>query len=98
MNLIKLPEVAKRMARSKTALYADIKEHLLTPGVPIGKTAVAWPEHEIATLNEAKVAGLQRDSIKKLVDKMIADRARSRASLEATAAQNQDNQPTTASC
>lgn len=68
IEYIKIREVMKLRARSKSSTYADIKAGLLTNSVRIGGRSVAFPRHEIASLNAARLSGKSDDEIRQIVD------------------------------
>lgn len=72
--ILRLPEVLRRRGRSRSAHYLDIQQQLFTQPVGIGARAVGWPEHEVAALNAARVAGKSENEIRALVTKLQADR------------------------
>lgn len=47
-NLIKLPQVIKLTALSRSSLYSYIKNGEFPAPIKIGKRAVAWPEARVA--------------------------------------------------
>ncbi len=74
-RLLRLPRTLDARCTSKSALYEDIKNGLMTPAVRLcGGRSVAWPEDEIIAINNALIAGKSKDEIKELVKKLIADR------------------------
>jgi len=58
----------------KTQHYSDIKNGLFTRPVKIGPRASAWPSHEVAAINQARIAGKSDEEIKKLVAELEAAR------------------------
>ncbi|MAC32069.1 MAG: transcriptional regulator [Haliea sp.] len=73
-TILRLPEILHRRARSRSAHYLDIKAGLYTRPVSIGFRAVGWPEHEVLTLNNARIAGKTDDEIRALVAELEAAR------------------------
>ena len=73
-SIIRLPEVLAQRGRSRSAHYLDIKNGLFTPPVPIGDRAVGWPQHEVETINAARIAGEGEEQIKCLVSRLQAAR------------------------
>lgn len=63
----RLPTVLRERGRSRSAHYLDIKNGLFTRPVSIGARAVGWPEHEVAALNAARIAGKTDAQIRALV-------------------------------
>jgi prophage regulatory protein len=74
MKLIRLPQVLGLTAKSRTSHYSDIKKGLMTPPVNLGANSVAWPEHEVVTLNAARVAGKNDIELRELVAQLTAER------------------------
>jgi prophage regulatory protein len=73
-NLLRLKYVLNDRGRSRSAHYRDIKQGLFTKPVQIGPRAVAWPAHEVAAINAARIAGKPEDAIKQLVVDLEAAR------------------------
>jgi prophage regulatory protein len=66
-QLLRLPAVLKRRAKSRSSHYADIAAGLMTRPVKIGKRAAATPDHEVDAINAARIAGKTDDQIRALV-------------------------------
>jgi prophage regulatory protein len=81
--LYRLPRSLAELATSRTQFYEDQARGLITRGIKIGERAVAHPQHEIEALKRARIAGLSADEIKKLVDKLHAQRATLAAEIRA---------------
>lgn len=73
-KLLRLPEVLELRKRSRSAHYKDIQDGLFTPSVQIGPRAVGWPEHEVYTINAARIAGKSDGEIRELVIQLKAAR------------------------
>jgi prophage regulatory protein len=76
-RLLKLPDVTALSAKRTTKLYDEIKKGLFVPPVRLsdsGRT-VAWPESEVAAINDARIAGKSDAEIRELVSKLVAARA-----------------------
>jgi len=69
-SILRLPAVLRKRGRSRSAHYLDIQEGLFTPPVSIGSRAVGWPEHEVDTINAARIAGKTDSEIRMLVRKL----------------------------
>lgn len=67
VKFIKIRDVMKLRARGKTSTYHDIEEGTLTRPIYIAGKSIAWPEHEIAILNQARLAGKNDEAIKQIV-------------------------------
>ncbi len=66
----RLPHVLRKRGRSRSAHYLDIDQGLFTKPVSIGARAVGWPEHEVDTINAARIAGSTDDEIRALVTQL----------------------------
>lgn len=66
-RILRLPAVLNARGRSRSSHYLDIKQGLFTRPVPLGARAVGWPEHEVTTLNAARIAGQSDREIRLLV-------------------------------
>lgn len=75
-SMLRIPKVLKVRDSSRATLYNDIKEGLFPKPVLIGKRAVAWPEDEVAAINEARIAGQSVEEIRALVAMLEANRKR----------------------
>ena len=73
-RILRLPAVLNARGRSRSSHYLDIKQGLFTRPVPLGARAVGWPEHEVTTLNAARIAGKGDGEIRALVTALAADR------------------------
>lgn len=69
-TILRLPEVLRARGRSRSTHYADIQDCLFTKPVPIGARAVGWPAHEVAAINEARIAGQTDEEIRALVSRL----------------------------
>ena len=70
----RLPAVLNARGLSRSTHYKDIDEGLFTHPVSIGARAVGWPEHEVDTINAARIAGKTNDEIRALVVALEAAR------------------------
>jgi prophage regulatory protein len=73
-TILRLPAVLRERGRSRSTHYLDIQQGLFTRPVSIGARAVGWPEHEVAALNDARIAGKSDDEIRSLVVRLEAAR------------------------
>jgi prophage regulatory protein len=73
-TILRLPAVLRERGRSRSTHYLDIQQGLFTRPVSIGARAVGWPEHEVTTLNDARIAGKSDDEIRALVTRLEAAR------------------------
>lgn len=73
-TLLRLTDVLALRGISKSQHYEDIQGGLFTPQIKIGTRASAWPAHEVAAINAARIAGKNDDQIRHLVIDLIAAR------------------------
>ena len=73
-QLLRLADVLKRRAKSRSGHYADISAGLFTKPVKIGKRAAATPDNEIDAINAAHIRGASEDEIRDLVRQLHAAR------------------------
>jgi prophage regulatory protein len=73
-NFLRIPVTLKRIGRSRSGLYADIKAELFPAPVHIGLRTVAYPDYEIDLMNAATVAGKSPEEIRELVAALMAAR------------------------
>jgi prophage regulatory protein len=73
-TILRLPAVLKFRGRSRSSHYADISQGLFTRQVQLGANCIGWPEHELITLNEARIAGKNDEEIRVLVKHLEAQR------------------------
>jgi len=73
-SILRLPAVLRERGRSRSTHYLDIQQGFFTRPVSIGSRAVGWPEHEVAALNDARIAGKSDDEIRALVARLEAAR------------------------
>ncbi len=69
-RLLRRPSVLRANGQSRSTLYLRISEGLWTRPVSIGPRAVAWPAHEVAALNAARIAGKTDNEIRQLVARL----------------------------
>ena len=66
-TILRLPEVLRARGRSRSSHYLDIKSGVFTRPVQLGTRSVGWPENDVATLNDARIAGKTSEEIRALV-------------------------------
>lgn len=74
--LLRLAIVLESRGVRKSQHYEDIQKGTYTPPVKIGSRASAWPAHEVAKLNAARIAGKSDDQIRQLVIELVAARTK----------------------
>ena len=60
--------------QTRSPFYADIQKGTMVRPVKIGQRAAAWPAHEIEAIVQARIAGASETELRKLVDKLHAQR------------------------
>ena len=73
-TILRLPNVKVATGLSRSTLYLRIANGFFTHPVSLGGRSVGWPEHEVAALNAARIAGKPDAEIRELVAKLEADR------------------------
>jgi prophage regulatory protein len=73
-TLLRLTDVLVLRGIGKSQHYEDIQKGLFTPPIKIGTRASAWPAHEVAAINSARIAGKTEDQIRKKVTDLIIAR------------------------
>lgn len=74
VRFLRKPDVLQRRGVGNSTHYQDIKDGLFTRPVALGPNSSGWPEHEVALLNAARMAGKSRDELRALVDRLHAQR------------------------
>jgi prophage regulatory protein len=74
IKLIKLPEVMDATGDGRSTHYNKIHKGLMVPPVRLGANSGAYPQHEIALINVARIAGKTDDEIRQLVTDLVAAR------------------------
>ncbi|MDZ4145390.1 MAG: AlpA family phage regulatory protein [Burkholderiales bacterium] len=76
MSILRMPAVkAETGHRSHASIYTAIRAGLFTKPVPIGMRSVGWPDHEVRSINAARIAGQSDAQIRDLVNRLHAKRA-----------------------
>lgn len=73
-HILRLPGVKTATGLSRSTLYLRVAHGLFTHPVSLGGRSVGWPEHEVAALNAARIAGKPDPEIRELVAKLEAAR------------------------
>lgn len=75
-KILRLSEVLERYGKKETATRDAIAAGLFPSFVQLGGRCIGLPEHELEQVIRARIAGLPDDEIRKLVERIHADRAR----------------------
>lgn len=73
-SILRLPAVKTSTGLSRSTVYLRIAQGVFPRPVSLGGRAVGWPEHEVAALNAARIAGKPDAEIRELVTKLEAAR------------------------
>ena len=80
-QLNRRPEVLAKTTRSKSALQLDEKSGLFCPPISIGDRAVAYIQHEVEAVIQARIEGQTVEQSKQLVKKLIANRTANKGGI-----------------
>lgn len=72
--LLRMPAVMGATGLARPTIYLRIKDGLFPTPVKLSERAVAWPENEIASLNDARISGRSDAEIRMLVSSLQAKR------------------------
>jgi prophage regulatory protein len=70
-----LPEVIQRLRRSRSSIYSDMERGVFPKPIKLGLRSVGWLTSEVDTIIEARIAGLDEDEIRDLVELVVKDRS-----------------------
>lgn len=74
LAILRRNQVEQETGLAKSTLYLRVEQGLFTEPVQIGPRAVGWPAGEVESLNRARIAGLDDESIRRLVRSLEAAR------------------------
>lgn len=72
--LLRLPAVMGATGLARPTIYLRIKDGLFPQPVKLSERAVAWPESEVSSLNDARISGKSDAEIRALVSSLQAKR------------------------
>jgi prophage regulatory protein len=72
----RLKRALEESGKTRSPWYADIHAGLMTRPVKLSPRAVGWPATEVLAVNAARIAGETDDRIKRLVERLHAERAK----------------------
>lgn len=61
LNMIRLPEVCRRLSVSRSTIYLMMAQGLFPKSVPVSARSVAWIESEVDAYISSKVSASRRD-------------------------------------
>lgn len=73
-TILRLPAVRSLCGYSRSTIYLRIAQGLWPKPVSLGPRSVGWPEHEVAAVNAARIAGKSDQDIRVLVLKLQQER------------------------
>ena len=76
IKMQRIPVLLERTGMGETSFRTAIADGLLPKLIKLGPRAVGIPEHEIDQIIRARIAGLPDAEIRKLVERIHAERAR----------------------
>ena len=76
IKILRLPAALERLGMGETSYRTAMADGLLPKLITLGVRAVGIPEHELNQVIRARIAGLPDAEIRKLVERIHADRAR----------------------
>ena len=76
IKILRLPAALERLGMGETSYRNFMADGLLPKLITLGLRAVGIPEHELNQVIRARIAGLPDVEIRKLVERIHADRAR----------------------
>lgn len=74
IKLLLKPEVIQRSRKPHATLYRDVRLTKFPPPIKISSRRSAWIESEVDAINTAVAKGYTEEELKKLVQKLVADR------------------------
>lgn len=74
--LVRRREVERATGYTRSGLYQQISRGLWPKPVALGVRSVAWPAHEVAAMNAARIAGWPDSELQKLVKRLYAERTK----------------------
>jgi prophage regulatory protein len=81
IKILRLPAALERLGMGETSYRTAMADGLVPKLITLGARAVGIPEHELNQVIRARIAGLPDDEIRKLVERIHADRARTAAEI-----------------
>jgi prophage regulatory protein len=75
VTFLRPEQIKARRKISNSTFYRLRSQGLIVPPVHLGPNARGYPEHEIAALDRAIIAGKSEDDIRKLVQELVAARS-----------------------
>ena len=73
VDLMRLPAVLERTAKSRSVFFRAVDAGVWTPAVKIGRNTF-WPRHEVRALMGAEINGATPEQMKQLVADLLAQR------------------------
>jgi len=80
-TILRLPEVKSESGYSRSTIYLRINQGLWPKPIRLGERAVGWPANEIASLNNARIAGKSNEEIRDMVKKLELSRNKTKTEV-----------------
>lgn len=80
VKLLRISQVIERTGLKRPTIYQHIQKGLFPIAVKFGPKLAAWPEHEVANVINARIAGMPECEIKALVEDLVSARGENNAS------------------
>lgn len=74
MNILKIHEVTALTRRGKASLYRDVKAGTMPQPIKLGPRSSGWVADEVHAVLSARVAGVDADGIRLLVNRLHKER------------------------
>jgi prophage regulatory protein len=75
MKILRIRDTLERTGLSRTPLYEGVASGLFTRPIKVGGSrAAGWPEHEVAAVVSARVAGAPDVEVRALVERLHDER------------------------
>lgn len=81
IKILRLPAALERLGMGETSYRTAMADGLMPKLITLGARAVGIPEHELNQVIRARIAGLPDADIRKLVERIHAERTRTAAEM-----------------
>lgn len=72
--LIRPDTAMARLGTARTQFYEAVRNGLMVRPIKVGSRATAFPDHELNTIERARIAGLSDAELRRVVDDLHAQR------------------------
>lgn len=81
-SILRLPSVQLHYGKGRSAIYSDVAKGLFPRPVKVGPRCAGWPDDEISSIVDARIAGAAEEEIRRLVDRLHEARKSASPSLK----------------